>query len=101
VKRLFLLGVLLLRVGAAAGQALKPGPPAIVTIETRDLTVEFAGDRAWTIHRILHKGAVVADKKGFYGTVYAAQPGKWIGTGHNEGGIEKVQQVSLMVDGLP
>jgi hypothetical protein len=63
----------------------KPGPPHIVTIETRDLKVEFAGDRAWTIHRIFFKGELVADKNGFYGTVFSAEGGKWIGTGHNEG----------------
>lgn len=83
----------------AAG--LKPGPPHIVTIETRDLKVEFAGDRAWTIHRIFFKGELVADKNGFYGTVFSAEGGKWIGTGHNEGGIEQVKNVTLTVDGKP
>jgi len=77
----------------------KPGPPAIVTIKTRDMTVEFAGDRAWTIHRIFFKGALVADKVGFYGTVFAPEGGKWIGTGHNEGGVEQVENVALTVDG--
>ncbi|MBI5394792.1 MAG: hypothetical protein HZA91_05785 [Verrucomicrobia bacterium] len=77
----------------------KPGPPAVVTIETRDLKVEFAGDRAWTIHRIFFKGELVADKNGFYGTVFAAEGGKWIGTGHNEGGVEKVKSATLTVDG--
>jgi hypothetical protein len=79
----------------------KPGPPHIVTIETRDLKVEFAGDRAWTIHRIFFKGELVADKNGFYGTVFSAEGGKWIGTGHNEGGIEQVKIVTLTVDGQP
>ena len=94
--------LLLITVGLvlpAHGQALKPGPPAVVTIETRDLKVEFAGDRAWTIQRILHKGELIADKNGFYGTVFAAEGGKWIGTGHNEGGVEQVEKVSLTVDG--
>ena len=77
----------------------KPGPPAIVTIETRDLKVEFAGDRAWTIHRIFFKGELVADKNGFYGTVFSDEGGKWIGTGHNEGGIEQVKGTILTVDG--
>jgi len=84
----------------AAG-GLKPGPPAIVTVETRDLKVEFAGDRAWTIHRLFFKGELVADKNGFYGTVFAAEGGKWIGTGHNEGGIEQIKSVTLTVDGQP
>ena len=82
---------------AAAGP--RPGPSAIVTVETRGLTVEFAGDRAWTIHRIFHQGALVADRAGFYGTVFSPEGGKWIGTGHNEGGVEKVEKVTLTVDG--
>ncbi|MBI5683871.1 MAG: hypothetical protein HZC54_02200 [Verrucomicrobia bacterium] len=79
----------------------KPGPPHIVTIETRDLKVEFAGDRAWTIHRIFFKGELTGDRNGFYGTVFSAEGGKWIGTGHNEGGIELVKTVTLTVDGKP
>ncbi len=84
----------------ASAQALKPGPPAIVTVETHDLKVEFAGERAWTIHRIFHKGELIADKNGFYGTVFAAESGKWIGTGHNEGGVEKIENVALTVDDI-
>lgn len=79
----------------------KPGPPAIVTVETRDFKVEVAGEQAWTIHRIFFMGEVVADATGFYGTVFSPQGGKWIGTGHTEGGVERVQSVTLEVDGKP
>jgi len=79
----------------------RPGPPHVVAVETRDFKVEFAGDRAWTIHRIFFKGELVADKVGFYGTVFAPEGGKWIGTGHNEGGIEQVKRVTLTVDRKP
>jgi hypothetical protein len=81
----------------AAGE--KPGPVAYVTVETRDLTIEFAGDRAWTISRILHQGKMITDRTGFYGTVFSPEGGKWIGTGHNDGGIEKVESAVLTVDG--
>lgn len=84
-------------VAHAAGE--KPGPAAYVTVETRDMTIEFAGDRAWTISRILHKGAVITERTGFYGTVFSPVGGKWIGTGHNEGGVEKVEAAVLTVDG--
>ena len=94
-----LLAFLFTTVSFPLAAAPKPGPPAVVTIETRDLKVEFAGDRAWTIHRIFFKGELVADKNGFYGTVFSAEGGKWIGTGHNEGGIEQVKSVTLTVDG--
>lgn len=96
-----ILASVLAAISFASGAGLKPGPPHIVTIETRDLKVEFAGDRAWTIHRIFFKGDMVADKNGFYGTVFSAEGGKWIGTGHNEGGIEEVRSVTLTVDGKP
>lgn len=96
-----LMTALLVGVSLSPAAGPRPGPPAIVTVETRDLKVEFAGDRAWTIHRIVHQGALVADKVGFYGTVFSPEGGKWIGTGHNEGGVEQVEQVTLTVDGKP
>lgn len=85
----------------AFAQNAKPGPPHVVTIETRDLTVEFAGDRAWTPQRILHQGGIITERTGFYGTVMSEEGGKWIGTGHNEGGIEKIGKVTLSLDGKP
>jgi hypothetical protein len=97
-----LAAAIFLAIGSLASAAdSKPGPPAVVTIETRDMKVEFAGDRAWTICRIAYKGKAEAEKVGFYGTVFAAEGGKWIGTGHNEGGVEQVQEVTLTVDGKP
>lgn len=102
MKRLFLITLIYACTGMpglvhAAGP--KPGPAAYVTVETRDMTVEFAGDRAWTISRIVHKGAVITDRTGFYGTVFSPVGGKWIGTGHNEGGVEKVEEAVLTMDG--
>jgi hypothetical protein len=79
----------------------KPGPVAYVTVETEELTIEFAGDRAWTISTIIHKGAVITGRTGFYGTVFSPVGGRWIGTGHNEGGVEQVEKAVLLVDGQP
>ncbi len=81
--------------------APKPGPPHVVTVHTRDFTVEFGGERAWTIQRIQFRGKLVADRVGFYGTVYAPIGGRWIGTGHNEGGIERVESAELKMDNAP
>ena len=86
---------------AALPAAEKPGPPHVVAVETRDYKVEFAGDRAWTIFRILFKGTLVGDKNGFYGTVLIPDGGKFVGTGHTEGGVERVESVTLTVDGKP
>lgn len=85
--------------GRAAGE--KPGPPITVTVETANYTVDFTGDRAWTISRILHQGETITGRPGFYGTVFSPEGGRWIGTGHNEGGIEKIEEVTLTVDGKP
>lgn len=79
----------------------RPGPPAVITVETRDMKVDFSGDRAWTLSLIAYKGETEAGKPGFYGTVFAPEGGKWIGTGHNEGGLEQVQDVTLTIDGQP
>lgn len=84
-----------------SAQTPKPGPPVIISVATRDFAVEFAGERAWTFYRILHKGEIITDKVGFYGTVFSAEGGKWIGTGHTDGGVEKVESVELKVDGKP
>jgi hypothetical protein len=98
-RSLFILLVLGFLTGHSYAAGEKPGPVAYVTVETRDMTIEFAGDRAWTISRILHKGAIITDRTGFYGTVFLPVGGKWIGTGHNEGGVEKVTSAVLTVDG--
>jgi hypothetical protein len=79
----------------------KPGPEAYVTVETRDLKVEFACDRAWTISTIASRGKIITGRPGFYGTVAALAGARWIGTGHNEGGVEKVESAVLTVDGKP
>lgn len=94
-----LLAVLALTpaLGFAAGE--KPGPVSYVTVETRDMKVEFAGDRAWTFSGISHKGVAITGRPGFCGTVFSAEGQRWIGTGHNEGGIEKITEVVLTVDG--
>lgn len=72
-----------------------------MAVETRDYRVEFAGDRAWTIFRILHRGTLIGDRNGFYGTVLVPEGGKWIGTGHTEGGLEQVESAVLTIDGQP
>lgn len=100
MSRISLLHLLWLSVPVFA-QPAKPGPPHVVTIQTRDMTIEFGGDRAWTPQRILHQGEIITERTGFYGTVMSEEGKKWIGTGHNEGGIEQVEKVSLTLDGKP
>ncbi|MEN3943520.1 hypothetical protein WJU23_19635 [Prosthecobacter sp. SYSU 5D2] len=96
---LLLLATFSTRSTFAAGP--KPGPEAYVTVETQDMKVEFACDRAWTISTIVYRGKVITGRPGFYGTVAALEGARWIGTGHNEGGVEKVESAVLTVDGKP
>ena len=98
MQRFALLLLTLLTITAFA-QKPSPGPPHVVTIQTRDLTVEFGGSRAWTPQRIIHQGEVITERTGFYGTVVSEEGGKWIGTGHTEGGVEKIEKVTLTIDG--
>ncbi|MBL9143874.1 MAG: hypothetical protein JNM99_09350 [Verrucomicrobiaceae bacterium] len=100
MSRLLVFSLVLLSVPALA-QKTKPGPPYVVTIQTRDMTIEFGGDRAWTPQRISHQNEIITERTGFYGTVMSEEGKKWIGTGHNEGGIEIVEKVTLTVDGKP
>ena len=88
---------------SAFAQKAKPGPPSVVTIQTRDMTIEFGGVRAWTPQRILHQGEVITERTGFYGTVVSEEGEgiRWVGTGHNEGGVEKVEKATLTLDGQP
>ncbi|MEO6787200.1 MAG: hypothetical protein ABI318_13800 [Chthoniobacteraceae bacterium] len=100
-RLLLILAVLALTPAVIFAAGEKPGPVAYVAAETHDLKIEFAGDRAWTISSITHKGALITGRTGFYATVFSPEGGKWIGTGHNDGGIEKVESVALTVDGKP
>lgn len=90
-----------LNCGSAYAAGPKPGPEAYVTVETKDMKVEFACDRAWTISTIEYRGKIITGRPGFYGTVAALEGARWIGTGHNEGGVEKVESAVLTVDGKP
>ncbi len=52
-----------------------------------------------TVRSITYAGAELATPTGFYGTVMAPAPGKYIGAGHTEGGSETLLSFSLSVDG--
>ncbi len=48
---------------------------------------------------IHYKGTMVAGPTGHYGTVLIPAGGKWIGTGHTDGGREVVHALTMTVDG--
>ena len=83
----------------AWAQTASPGA-ALVTVETRDFKAMFSEKAAWTLYEISYKGMVVCGHNGFYGAVLIPKGGKFIGTGHTDGGQELIEKVELAVDGV-
>jgi len=70
-----------------------------MTVKTDNYRVLFQAESAWTMDEIHYKGTMVAGPTGHFGTVLVPAGGKWIGTGHSEGGREVVHSVTMTVDG--
>jgi len=70
-----------------------------LTAKTADYAVVFSAEKAWTIYELSYAGGLLAGATGHYGTVLVPAGGKWIGTGHTEGGREIVHSLKLTVDG--
>ena len=71
-----------------------------MTVQTDNYEVLFEASSAWTMDEIHYKGTMVAGPTGHFGTVLVPAGGKWIGTGHTEGGREVVHAVTMTVDGV-
>ncbi len=71
-----------------------------MTAQTDNYKVLFEASSAWTMDEISYKDTVVAGPTGHFGTVLVPAGGKWIGTGHTEGGREVVHTLALTVDGV-
>jgi len=84
----------------ALAQSRSSSGAALVTVETRDFKVMFNEKAAWTLYEISYKGTVVCGHNGYYGAVLIPKGGKFIGTGHTDGGQEQVEKVELTVDGV-
>ena len=54
-----------------------------------------------TIRKIAWKGYTAGTPTGYYGAIVMPAPGKYIGAGHKEGGVETVLAVSVICDGKP
>ncbi len=72
-----------------------------MTVETENLTVKFEAQSAWTIDDIHWDDFRVAGPTGHFGTVLipGVEGGRWIGTGHSEGGREIVHSLRFTADG--
>ena len=86
---------------AIPNQLYDEGVPEVgmMTVQTENLSVKLEAPSAWTIDEIHWDGFKVAGPTGHYGTVLVPAGGKWIGTGHSEGGREVVHELQFSVDG--
>jgi len=91
------IGALLVVAGAAADELPEPG---VVVIKTGALTAELQRRHSWNLQRLSYRGVEVAGPTGVWGTVISVPAiGGWVGSGHTQGGIERIEEVTLTVDG--
>jgi hypothetical protein len=77
-------------------EAMKAPP---ITLESGDLALHILPARAWTYDEIRYKGNSLTNPGSHSGLVFNLGAGKFVGSGHTEGGREQVQTVKLTVDG--
>jgi len=63
------------------------------------VSVRIQPKRAYTIDRVWLNDQQVGQPNGNYGLVYHSGQMKWVGSGHDEGGVEEIQELALRVDG--
>lgn len=72
-----------------------------VSLKTPGFSVRVAPQWAWTLDTIAYRDKVLAEPSGLYGLVIDIADGKFVGSGHREGGREEVLEVQLEADGKP
>ena len=100
MRRFLLIGcitALLVGSGAVADELPEPG---VVVIKTSALSAELQRRHFWNLQRLSYRGVEVAGPTGAWGTVISVPAmGGWVGSGHTQGGVERIEEVSLTVDG--
>lgn len=69
------------------------------TLKTPGFSVVVRPEAAYTIGGITYRGMTVGKANGNYGFVVSYEGTNFVGSGHTEGGREKVTQIVLSVDG--
>ena len=69
------------------------------TLISGDYKILISARYKHTIRSVEWRGYQIGTPSGFYGTVVIPGPGKYIGAGHTEGGIEDVKSISVICDG--
>ena len=70
----------------------------IFILQSDKYKIEINTKYSYTIRRICFENYEAGKNTGFYGAVIAPESGTYIGAGHTEGGIEKIQSTSLFVN---
>jgi hypothetical protein len=101
-RRRALAVALLLGLACTLAGAEDPRESALVTLRSAGLTVELQQAYGWTIQSLSYRGVPVITPTGACGTI-ACVPvaGGWVGSAHTAGGLERVEAVSISVDGQP
>ncbi|MGI5819415.1 MAG: hypothetical protein ACOX9R_15105 [Armatimonadota bacterium] len=101
-RRWAALAVLLAAMTCMAGAAADVREGAVVTLRSGGMTIELQRAHGWAIQHLSYRGVAIATRAGAFGAV-ACVPvaGGWVGSAHTEGGVERVDEVSLTVDGEP
>ena len=69
------------------------------TISSGDYKVLISGKEKYCITQIIYKDYPMGTSTGFYGAILAPEKSQFVGSGHTEGGEEKVISIGLFVDG--
>ena len=92
MKQLFILFAV---VFSAALSAL----PGDLILESGTYKVHFAQKHFYASSQYFYNGEEIGNRNGFYGTIFASKMNKFVGSGHAEGGKEKLLSVKLLCDG--
>ena len=69
------------------------------TLVSGDYKICVSAKNKHTIRSIEWRGYQIGTPSGYYGAIVIPAPGKYIGAGHTEGGVEDVKSVSVACDG--
>ena len=94
MKKFFVLLVVVL---SAAVFAL----PGDLVLESGPYKVLFAKKHFYASSQYFYDGVEIGNRNGFYGTIFASSLNKFVGSGHSEGGAEKIVSLKLLCDGKP
>jgi glycosyl hydrolase family 39 (putative alpha-L-iduronidase) len=100
--KMLLKGIFGLWCSSVALNAAPPGNARPFYIRCGSISVRIMPSKSWTPDIIKRDGKIIAQQNGFSGLV-AEIKGRnlWIGSGHSEGGRERVVSFKLFIDGKP